>query len=203
MHTVNLLTGLIENHQVWAYLIIFLGLVFEGEIIIISAGVLSHLGALSFPLALFFIILGGITKTVIGYSLGKYLYKKFNHNSFFRYIEKKVRHVVPRFNQKPFWSIFASKFIMGANNLVILYSGYKRINYKKYLKAEVLATMIWAPLMLTLGYAFSLTALTISKEIWKFSVIVLVLFILFFIFDKLAGMLYELFEEYKDGKQEQ
>ncbi|MEX2052238.1 MAG: hypothetical protein WD991_00890 [Candidatus Paceibacterota bacterium] len=202
MDAVNLLAGLVENHQVWAYVIIVLGLILEGEVIAISSGILTYLGLLSFPIVLVLILIGGLMKTIFGYALGRYLYLKFNHNKFFVFIEKRVNGFVPRFRERPFWSIFISKFIIGANNLVIIFSGYEGINYRKFLRAEILATAIWAPTMLSLGYFFGYTALRISREIWQFSLIVMVLFILFVIFDKIIGMLYELFEEFKYGKKQ-
>ncbi len=201
METVSLLTNFVEQYQFLAYALILVGIIFEGEVIVISAGILTHLGALNFWVALVFIFLGGMGKTILGYALGRLLYQKFNHNRFFCYIQRKVHSLMPNFQEKPFWSIFISKFIIGANHAVILFSGYERIDYKKYLKAEIFATAIWAPLLLSLGYFFSYTALHVSEEIWRFSMIVLVLLILFFIFDKLASLAYEFFEEIKHGKK--
>src|SRR3990167_2139036 len=169
MHTVNLLISLVEHHQVLAYVIIFLGLIFEGEIIAISVGILAHLGALNFWFSIFFILVGAISKTLIFYELGEFLYKKFNHHRFFQYIQKRVYNTLPRFKDKPFSAIFASNFIIGVNYLVIIFCGYEKIDYKKFLKAEILGKMIWAPIMLSLGYFFSYTALNITREIWKFS----------------------------------
>lgn len=200
MYTVNLLTSLVENHQVLAYFIIFLGLIFEGEVVVISVGILSQLGALNFWFSLIFIVLGAFSKTFIFYALGEFLFDKFNHHKVFRYIQKRVYTVFPRFKTKPFWSIFISKFIMGVNYLVVIFAGYEKIEYKKFLKAEISSTLIWAPTLLTLGYIFGSTALAVSREIWKFSMVVLLLFILFFAFDKLVTWVYELFEEYYDQK---
>jgi membrane protein DedA with SNARE-associated domain len=90
---------------------------------------------------------------------------------------------------------------MGTNYLVVIFSGFENIDYKKYLKAEASSTVIWAPLMLSLGYFFGYTALHISREIWKFSMVVIALFIIFILFDKLVSWLYELFEEFYDDKQ--
>lgn len=198
MHTVNLLTRLVEHHQILAYGIIYLGLIFEGEFFLIFTGILSHLGALNFWFALFFVLLGGMSKTFIGYALGEFLYKTFNHHKFFKYIQKRVYNILPRFKTKPFWSIFVSKFIVGANNIVIIFSGYEKIDFKKFLKAEIIATIIWAPALLSLGYFFSYTALRVSREIWKFLMVILVLFIIFVLFDKLVSWIYELFEEFYD-----
>ena len=198
MHTVNLLTSLVEHHQVLAYVVIYLGLIFEGEIFVISTGILAHLGALNFWFSLLFIFLGSFSKIIFGYAFGKFLFKKYNHNKVFSYIQKRVYGVLPRFKEKPFWSIFISKFIMGTNYLVVIFSGFENIDYKKYLKAEASSTVIWAPLMLSIGYFFGYTALHISREIWKFSMVVIALFIIFILFDKLVSWLYELFEEFYD-----
>ena len=195
MHTVNLLIHLVESHQVFAYALIYLGLIFEGDFFLISTGILVHLGALDLWPALIFILLGCLSKTFIGYALGEFLYQKFNNHKFFKYMQKRVYSVLPRFKTKPFWSIFISKFIFGANNIVIIFSGYERINYKKFLKAEIFATAIWAPTLLLLGYIFSYAALHISREIWKFLLVILILFIIFILFDKLVSWLYELSEE--------
>ncbi|MBI2630873.1 VTT domain-containing protein [Candidatus Nomurabacteria bacterium] len=200
MHTVNLITRLVEHNQVLVYAIIFLGIIFEGEFVIIFAGVLAHLGALNIFLALVFILMGGIAKTFFGYKLGQFLFRKFNHHKFFSYIQKRVYGLLPKFKAKPFWSIFISKFIIGANNVVIIFCGYEKVNYKKYFKAEALATLIWAPFLLSLGYVFSYTALRVSKEIWRFSMVVMVLVLIFILFDKLVSWIYELFEEYYNDR---
>lgn len=202
MYTVNLLTSLVDHHQILAYGIIFLGLIFEGEFVVISVGILSHLGALNFWFSLLFILLGAISKTFLGYALGGFLYKKFNHHRIFKYIQKRVYNVFPRFKVKPFWSIFVSNFIMGVNYLVVVFCGYEKIDYKKFLKAEISSKLIWAPGLLSLGYFFGYTAFNISREIWKFSMVVVILFILFIFVDKLIGWAYEIFEEIYDNEEQ-
>ncbi len=201
MHTVNLLISLVGHHQTLAYAIIFFGLIFEGELIVISVGILAHLGALNLWFSLFFILLGAMSKTFLGYKLGELLYEKFNHHKFFRYIQKRVYNALPKFKTKPFWSIFISNFIMGINYLVVIFCGYEKVDYNKFLKAEISGKIIWAPALLLLGYFFSYTAIHVSREIWKFMLIVFILMGLFFIVDKLIGWAYEVFEEFYENVQ--
>jgi membrane protein DedA with SNARE-associated domain len=85
---------------------------------------------------------------------------------------------------------------MGINHIVIIYAGYLKVDYKKYLRAEICSTVIWAPLLLYIGYLFGYTALSVSKEIWRFSFIVLLLVVGFILLDKSIGKIYELFEEF-------
>ncbi len=198
MHTIELLKSLVEQHQFLAYGIIYLGIVLEGEFIVISAGILAYLGALNFWVALVFIILGGLSKSIFGYALGKFLFDKWNHNGFFKYIKSRVKYFLPSFKHHPFWSVFVSKFIWGANHLVILFSGFERIDRKKYLKAEFLSTLIWAPGLMLLGYFFSYTALQLTEELYRFFTITLILFILYFLFDRVFTWAYAIFEEFHE-----
>ena len=198
MHTVAFLRNLVEHHETLVYLIIFAGLIFEGEFTLISAGILIHLQAIDIPLTVAIVIVGSLIKTFYCYYLGALIYEKWNHKKFLKYIEKRVLYVLPHFRTRPFWSIFVSKFIMWMNFSVIIFSGYSKINLKTYLKAELLATAIWLPLLLTMGYFFSYTALHVSREIWRFSLIILLLVLGFIILDKLMTWLFEVFEEFYD-----
>src|SRR3989338_3619920 len=195
MYTVNILTQLVENNLILAYLLVFLITIVEGEIVSISAGILVLLGAFNFWIALSLIFLGGMVKTFFGYFFGQSIHKRFNNHKFFQYNEKRVLGIMPHFKQKPFWSIFISKFMM-VNHLVILFAGYHNINFRKYLKAEISSTIFWAPGLMLLGYFFSYTAIRVSNEIWNFSVIIIGFIVLFILFDKLVSWLYELFEEF-------
>ncbi|PIR68907.1 hypothetical protein COX93_01405 [Candidatus Nomurabacteria bacterium CG_4_10_14_0_2_um_filter_30_12] len=199
MYTVKFLTTLVENHQILAYVVIFLGLIFEGEVIVITTGVLCYLGALDFTLSLILIFTGSFVKTFTLYYIGEVVNKKYSDSKFFKYIERRVFYFMPRFKQKPFWSIFLSKFIMGTNYLIILFSGYNKINLKTFIKAEALSTVIWAPVLLSLGFFFSQTAISISKEIGKFSLIIFGLVIVFLLFDKIMSSIYTFYEYFKNG----
>ena len=202
MHTVNILNNLVANHEVWAYLVIFVGLIFEGEVVVIFAGVLSNLGALHFAMALVFILAGILTKIFVLYYLGSLLQEKYNHRKFFQYVEKRISSVMPRFEQKPFWSIFASTFIMGIGWIVMLFAGYKKINYKTYLKAEISSVAIWAPLLLSIGYFFGEAALSVTRELWKFSLVILLLIIGYVLFDKIVAWFYAVFQQFANGNRE-
>lgn len=199
MHTVNFLKHLIEGHEVLAYALIFFGIVIEGEFIVICTGILIYLGVLDIYSIFVFIFLGGLGKTFLGYYIGVLVNKKWKDTRFVKYLEHRVSDVMPHFEQKPFWSIFISKFILGVNHVVIIFSGFKRVPLKTYLKAEFITTSIWAPGFLAIGYFFGYTALNISHEIWRFLLIVLVLVVSFIAFDRLIAWLYQVFKEFFNG----
>lgn len=193
MHTVNLFQHLIQGHEVLAYALILIGIVFEGEFIIICTGILAYLGILNVQSAFIFILFGGVGKTFLGYYIGSIISDRWKDTRFVKYLERRVSLIMPRFEERPFWSIFLSKFILGVNHVVIIFSGFKKVPLKTYLKAEFITTLIWAPGFLSLGYFFGYTALNVSREIWRFLLVILILVISFILFDKLIGWLYELF----------
>ncbi len=196
MHTVNFLRHLVENYQTLVYVFMYLGLIVEGEIILISAGIFLHLGALNYPVTLLIIALGVLSKTFLGYYIGTVIHNNWRETRLLKYIAKRISSIMPHFKKDPFWSIFISKFIIGFNNAVIIYSGYLKINFKKYIKAELLSTLVWTPMLVGLGYFFSYAAISFSREIWKFSFVIFVLITGFVILDKLVGWALEIFEEF-------
>lgn len=195
----------IEVHAVIVYLIILIGVVIEGEIMVIFAGIFSHLGSINVFLAFIAVFLGGAMKSILGYTIGFLLCKHHSHRPFMNRIERRISYFLPRFKDRPFWSIFISRFfILGIGWFTVLYSGYKNVSLKVYAKAESLSLVLWSTGVLALGYFFSFTALSISKDVRKFIGIILIFFILFFIAEKAIALIVELFsgEEYPDDRDE-
>jgi len=196
MDTIDALSSLAIFNQVIAYLFLFLGMIFEGEIVLILAGILLHLGALSFLPTVAIGLFGLISKSFIAYNLGLFLQRRFPESRFFRYVHKRVNYFLPHFEKKPFWSIFISKFLVGLNNFALIFAGYLKLKFKTYLKAEVFSNLLWFPLILSLGYFFSYAAFSITREVRKFILIILVFIILFIILEKVFNFVYEIFEEF-------
>ncbi|MCF7834420.1 MAG: VTT domain-containing protein [Candidatus Pacebacteria bacterium] len=199
MHSVQFLNHIIENNHLWAYLVILLGLIFEGEIVLLATGVFSRLGALDFTTSLIFIFAGSFVKTIACYYIGFYISKKYSDSTFLKYVNKKILCIMPNFKTKPFFSIFISKFIMGLNYFTLIFSGFNRISLKTYFKAEIISTIIWAPSLLLIGYFFGETALGFSKEMWRFSFISILLILAFVFFDKLVANMFTMMKFVKNG----
>ena len=177
------------------YLVIFLGVILEGEIVVIFAGIFSYLGSLNPFVALLFVILGGVVKSFLGYSFGLYLSKSHSENLFLKKMERRISYFLPKFTEKPFWSIFISRFfILGIGWFTLIYSGYKRIPINIYMKAEGYSLAIWSVGVIAIGHFFGYTALSINHDVRNFLLVILFGFILFFIFEKIIAFLIELFE---------
>lgn len=191
----------VEVHAIIVYLVILLGVIIEGEIVVIFAGIFSHLGSINILIAFIAVVIGGALKSFLGYFLGFSLNKYHSHKPFVNKVERRISYFLPRFKDKPFWSIFISRFfILGIGWFTVLYSGYKNIPLKIYAKAEALSLALWSTGVLAIGYFFSYTALSISRDVRKFIGIILIFFILFFIAEKMIALFVELFstEEYSN-----
>lgn len=69
------------------------------------------------------------------------------------------------------------------------------------MEAEIASTAFWAPGLILLGYFFSFAAIKMSRELWKFSLIVLILIVSFIILDKLVRGAYDIFVEFYYDKK--
>jgi membrane protein DedA with SNARE-associated domain len=192
MLTINFIRHFVEAHAFMAYVFIFLGVVFEGEIVVILAGIFTYLGSLNIITSGVAVVLGGVSKSAIGYAIGYYLQKHHSHRTFLKKIEARMTYFLPRFTERPFWSIFISRFfILGMNWFALIFSGYKKVNIKTYIRAEASSLVVWMTVMFSLGYSFSYAALAVSRDIRKFLGFLLLFFVLFFIIRKFIAFFIE------------
>ena len=197
MYTIKALTHFVQNYEVLAYFVIFFGMVLEGELVVIFSGILVHLGALPMIPVLGLAYAGCAVKSISWYYMGVKFASLFSKNKFFSYMEKRIHYFLPYFKKKPFWSVFLSKFIYGINHLTLIFSGYTKINFKTYFKAELYSSVIWLIGVFSLGYFFSYAALGVSKDIRKFTIIILLFILGFILLEKLIAFLIEIFEDLK------
>ncbi|MCX6754214.1 MAG: VTT domain-containing protein [Candidatus Nomurabacteria bacterium] len=184
-----------EIHASIVYLLIILGVIIEGEIMVIIAGIFAHLGSINIYLAFLSTVLGGGIKSMIGYSLGYYLHENHSDKKIISRTENRVNYFLPNFLKKPFLSLFLSRFlILGIYWFALIYAGYKKINLRTFIKAEASSLVVWAISMLSIGFFFSYTALSISRDVRKFVGIILLFFVVFFILEKIVAFIIELFE---------
>lgn len=192
------ITNFVQDHQFIGYVIVFIGVVLEGEFTLLVTGVLAHIGAFAFGEAYLVAISGGMTKTLLGYHVGRVLRKKYAKSRFFRFVIRKVHNLLPKFRERPFWSVFISKFIFGLNNLVLIYSGVMRVRQRIYIRAELISTYIWAFVVIGAGYIFSIAAFQISHDIRKFMLLFLLFLVAFVIIQRIMHFIIELAETKKE-----
>ena len=165
MVLIHLFEKLVTMHPLWSYGIILIGMILEGDVVIVVSGVLSHVGVLHIVPTLSMIILGAVLKTIGWYSLGLLIKRMFPQSKVLKYIERKVLYLLPHFSTKPFWSVFTSKFMYGLNHAVMIFSGYTGISFRQFAKAEIISTFFWIVLLFPLGLFFSYAAFSFTHDL--------------------------------------
>lgn len=177
------------------YILIALGVLLEGEIMVIISGVLVHLGSLNVLFTIFVIFIGCLLKSIIGYGIGLYIRKKHSNKNIICQAERRIRYFLPNFKKKPFASIFLSRFlILGIYWFTLIYAGFNKTKLKIFIKAEILSFFTWILVMMSLGYYFSYTALSISRDVRNFFILLLLFFVSFFILEKILFFTIGIFE---------
>ena len=195
MFSIKHIADLALLHADILHILIIIGVIIEGEIAVIVAGIFAHLGSINIFFALALVIFAGTIKSVLGYSLGFYLQKNRKELPTICRIERRVNKFFPRFSERPFWSIFLSRFlIFGIYWFALIYAGFTKTKLKTFIKAEFSSLFTWALIMLSLGYFFSYTAISISRDVRNFLGLILIFFIGFFILEKVLGFIVKLFE---------
>jgi membrane protein DedA with SNARE-associated domain len=194
MHIYDIANAYIHHHEALTYLILLFFIVVEGEVTLVITGIFAHLHLLPLPVALMLATFGAAIKTLAGYGIGMALKRYIPENKVFDFIEKRVRMVFPHFSEKPFWSLFFSKFIYGLNHFTIIFAGYIATPWKRYLQAEVISSIVWVIVMFSIGYFFSYAAFGLSHDLRKVAVYILIGIIGFLILQKIVGFVIEFIE---------
>ncbi|MEK7558656.1 MAG: DedA family protein [Patescibacteria group bacterium] len=183
-----------EFHIAAAYLVLFLMMVVEGETFLIIAGVLSHLGALKFHYVVGVAFIGVLIGDVLWYSLGMLLKREGLPNIFLRMIntaERIVDKLLPNFKTKPINSLILAKFIYGTNHATLILAGLMKMNFWLFMKAEIIASVIWVLTFSTLGYFFGYAAIQLSHKVSVFLLLVLLFIVGFISIQRYISFYYE------------
>lgn len=189
--TIEHIIPFLLDHRSIGYILLFFMMVLEGEIFLIIAATLAHLKA--FDLGdVFLVALSGV---IVGNMFWYYLGTVIGTRSFARrYVpraEKTILYFLPHFRERPFLSIFISKFIYGINHAMVIMAGVLKINFSLFLEAESLASVIWVILQMSVGYFFGYAAIKITHNVSRFAFIIGVFVIAFILLQKLFVYLYE------------
>lgn len=165
MDALAIALNFIGEHRYLGYLVLFLGMIVEGEVILMTAGILANLGALSLEDVFIVSFLGVLANDVIWYHIGVYLKNNHGHQSLLLRAERKVKSLLPGIEKNPAYAIFISKFIAGINHPTLVILGFLKINFKYFMKLQFFASLVWTLVFISLGFAFGHTAISLSRKV--------------------------------------
>lgn len=160
-----------------AYILIFLGMMIEGDTVLFVAAFLTHQGILHpFPMLLT-ALWGMILGDNLWYTLG---FRLRNASTFLnRWAEKLAQPFDEHLKNHPLRTIFISKFTYGVGHAIFFRAGAIRIRWRKLEQSDILATIFWMAIVTGLGY-FSSASFSLVKRYLRFGEVALLLGLIIF-----------------------
>lgn len=155
------------------YGLIFLGMMYEGEMVLLLALYYAQQGHLNFAFVLVTVIAGVISGDLLWYSLGRHLDK--SNPWVLRWTRRVGQPVDWCLRWKPRQIIFISKFTLGLHRLTLLRAGALPISWRSFLMANISSTLCWVSLIGGLGYGAAAVSGTYLKYYLPYAELVLVL----------------------------
>ncbi|GET30248.1 DedA family protein [Prolixibacter sp. SD074] len=149
---------LTQQLHIWTpliYVILFVGLLIEGESILFAAFFLVNQQELQLFYTIVVAIAGVLTGDLLWYYGGKLLMRVPFVQRLSERMPKTIDHFIRR---KPILSIVGSKFLYGMHRPTLLRLHAARINVKTFLRADIPGTIIWIAVIGIAGYLFSQSA---------------------------------------------
>ncbi|KKS26060.1 MAG: DedA [Parcubacteria group bacterium GW2011_GWC2_42_6] len=153
--------------QLLLYFLIVLAMVFEGEIFLLVAGSLVHLGVLKLVPLVIAAVLGTWLSDIfwywLGWRWGETMANKYGR-WFFLTPERflKVKKLIAA---KGVWLILATKFSYGLSHIFLLAAGATHFNFKKFIKYQIVISFGWALFFIFLGKIFAFSLMNIEKDL--------------------------------------
>lgn len=171
--TIEHIIPFVEAHRYTGYFLLFVAMLLEGEAFLIIAGMLAHLGAFDLGDVFWIAFLGVFLGNLIWYYVALNLSDKNYMRGIVTRAQGIVLHFLPQFRERPFKSIFFSKFIYGANRATVIVSGFIKVKFRTFFEAESLASIVWVLLYGTVGYFFGYLAIQMTHKAAYFALLIL------------------------------
>jgi membrane protein DedA with SNARE-associated domain len=163
---------LIREYGLWA---VFFGVMIEGDLTLLLAGVLAHYGLFSFSEALLTGTLGGFVGDVISYLIG-YRGKEWIKNShFYQRAQPQLERLCARFG---IYSIFLVKYVYGLRTASAVFWGFAHMRFRRFGPLTIASCAAWSLVLVGSGYFFSGAIGVIIGEVQRIGMLLLLGFIL-------------------------
>ncbi len=140
---------LIREYGLWA---VFFGVMLEGDLTLLFAGVLAHYGLFSFGEAFLTGTLGGFTGDSISYLIGHTGKRQISNSRFYQRAQPRLEQLCHRFG---IYSVFLVKYIYGLRTTSAIFYGFAPMKYRRFAPLTLLSCATWVSILTGAGYFFS------------------------------------------------
>jgi len=179
----EILSRFVLNHQEWSYYIIFLGTILQGEITLLVSMYLVIDKSLNLWLVLLYAVSAVIISDYFLYFLGRKIRNTKLGWKFYRKIKNSKKNQIYTYyiSKNLAKMIIVSKFLIGANILIMTMIGWSKVKFGKFFKNYFFSVIPWFIFVSALSYFFASGAYFLKAEkIFKqVEIIIAAVFILF------------------------
>lgn len=140
------------------YVLIFLGSFFEGSAVMMTTGLLWHIGTVAFWPAYGALMVGDFLSDITWYLVGRYAARSFfvRWGHFINVTPHIIEKVERRFHHYHTKILIASKLTMGFGLAVpiLTVAGMLRVPFARYVAINVLGGIVWILFLMGIGYYF-------------------------------------------------
>jgi membrane protein DedA with SNARE-associated domain len=164
-----LIEELIKQYGLWA---VFIGVMIEGDLTLLFAGVLAHYGLFSFSEALITSTLGGFIGDSISYLIGYSGKERIKNSNFYLRAQPQLERLCARFG---IYSIFLVKYVYGLRTASAIFFGFAHMRFlRRFGPLTLLSCAAWALILIGLGFSFSGAIEVIIGRVRRAGIVVLV-----------------------------
>lgn len=181
----TLLASSIHVWQPLGYVLVFVGMLFEGDAILFATIFLIHQGFFAAVPASILAVAGALIGDAMWFAIGrkiksseKWLKKTFDKMA--GRFDKYVRH-------KPTEMLFVSKFIYGLHRAILLRYGESDITFRKYMSRDTVATFFWMTVVAAVAIGASSYAIAFRHDIKFVGRVLIVGIVLVFALEQVLG----------------
>jgi len=136
-------------------LAVFVGVAVEGEVTLILAGVVAHLGYFDLSTAIAAGALGGMAGDSTLYAVGRRGAAVIRGTALYQRAEPTVERLATWLGPR---EVVASRFVYGTRAASMVFWGVRGLPYGRFLAFDVVGCVLYAIAFASLGYAFSQSA---------------------------------------------
>lgn len=154
---------------------VFLGAVFDGDLVLLLAGVIAHMGLMNLWVAIGLASAGCFTGDFVCYVLGRARSDAIRNSRVYLKVGPTVERVANRVGA---WQIVAARFMYGTRVATMLFWGAHRLPVARFVLINGLGCAMWGLILGLLGYSASTGAAALlgkvkRVELWLLGAIVL------------------------------
>lgn len=174
----------LTEYRTLGYIVIFLGMMIEGDIFLFTAGFLANRGYFAIDM----VLLAAFFGTLIGDNLWYVFGEMINENSVLgRFITRLTKSFDDHLMGRTFRTMLITKFAYGIHRPILFRAGMLRLPFKKFIESDIIAIVPWVFLIGGLGYISSASFLLIRHYLRYTEVTLLFGLILFILISHIVS----------------